>query len=421
MQLTEQHIIKRDDPRFIALDAASFASKNLYNAALYEIRQSFFANGTRLRYAQMDKRMQSQEAYKALPAKVSQQVLKQLDDAWAAFFEACKAYKETPAKFTGRPRLPKYKDKVKGRNFLVYTKQAVSRRGLNRGLIQPSMLPIEVQTKQKDISQVRIVPRKGFYVVEVVYEKEVKQAAVNPAYYAGIDMGVNTLVALTSNKPKFQSVIINGRPVKSINQWYNKRKADLQKCLGRTGTTKRMERLTNKRNRRIDQYMHTASKRIVALLVKEGIGTLVIGKNDGWKQEATMGKRNNQNFCSIPHARLIAMLTYKAELVGIHVVVTEESYTSKASLLDLDPLPVRTKSGEQHTLSGKRIKRGLYRASDGRVLNADINGAGNTIRKVAPDAFGSKGVEDGKGVLASLVVHPVRFVIAPSRTQQGKS
>ncbi|MBV8822704.1 MAG: hypothetical protein JO123_07940, partial [Ktedonobacteraceae bacterium] len=114
-------------------------------------------------------------------------------------------------------------------------------------------------------------------------------------------------------------------------------------------------------------------------------------------------------------------LTYKAELVGIRVVVTEESYTSKASLLDLDPLPVRTKSGEQHTFSGKRVKRGLYRAADGRVLNADINGAGNTMRKVAPDAFGSKGVEDGKGMLASLVVHPVRFVIAPSRTHKGKS
>jgi len=169
--------------------------------------------------------------------------------------------------------------------------------------------------------------------------------------------------------------------------------------------------------------MHTASKRIIDVLVKEGIGTLVIGKNDGWKQEANLGKRTNQHFVQIPHARLIAMLTYKAELVGITVKVTEESYTSKASLLDLDPLPVRdpNKGKEQHTFSGKRVKRGLYRASDGRLMNADINGAGNTIRKVAPDAFGSKGVEDGKTVLASLVVHPVRFVIAPSRTQKGKS
>jgi IS605 OrfB family transposase len=273
------------------------------------------------------------------------------------------------------------------------------------------MLPIEVQTKHKDIDQVRIIPRKGFYVVEVVYGKEVKQADVNPAYYAGIDIGMNNLVALTSNKPGFQSVVVNGRPVKSVNQFYNKRKAALQHKLGHTGTTQRMERMTNTRNRRIGHYMHTASKRIIDLLVKEGIGVLCIGKNDGWKQEANMGKRTNQNFVQIPHARFIAMLTYKAELVGIRVEITEESYTSKASLFDLDPLPVRKSGEEKHTFSGKRVKRGLYRASNGRSINADINGAGNIIRKVAPDAFGQRAVEDGKGVLASLVVHPVRIVV----------
>jgi len=270
-----------------------------------------------------------------------------------------------------------------------------------------------VQTKQKDVDQVRIVPRSGFYVVEVVYGKEVKQAEVNPAFYAGIDIGMSNLVALTSNKPHFKSILVNGRPVKSVNQFYNKRKADLQSKLGHTGTTKRMERMTNKRNRRIEQYMHTASKKIIDLLVKEGIGVLCIGKNDAWKQEANMGKRTNQNFVQIPHARFIAMLTYKAELVGIRVEITEESYTSKASLLDLDPLPKweKGKSNEKHTFSGKRVKRGLYHTSSGRYVNADINGAGNTIRKVAPDAFGSEGVEDGKAVLASLVVHPVRIVV----------
>jgi transposase len=135
-----------------------------------------------------------------------------------------------------------------------------------------------------------------------------------------------------------------------------------------------------------------------------------------------MGKRNNQNFVQIPHARFISMLTYKAELVGITVKVTEESYTSKASLLDLDPLPVWKPNDEtKHTFSGKRVERGLYQASNGRYINADTNGAGNTMRKVAPDAFGSEGVEDGKAVLTSLVVHPVRLVIPPSRTQKGKS
>ncbi len=407
MQLVEQHVIGRHDPRYAIIDEAAFKSKNLYNAALYEMRQAFLHQGVYLPYEEMDKRMQPHEAYKALPAKVAQQVLRQLADAWKAFREAKAAYEEDPSTFTGRPHLPKYKHKSEGRNMLVYTIQAISRgeKGLKRGIIKPSMLPIIVKTQQKDIHQVRIVPRKGFYVIEVVYEQAVKHSSVNPAYYAGIDIGMNNLVALTSNKPAFQAVVVNGRPVKSVNQFYNKRGAELQKKLGQTGTTKRLERMTNKRNRRIDHYLHTASKQVIDLLVKEEIGVLVIGKNDGWKQETNMGKRNNQNFVQVPHARFISMLMYKAELVGITVKITEESYTSKASFLDRDPLPVRSKGDEtKYTFSGKRIKRGLYRASDGRYINADINGAGNIIRKVAPDAFGSEGVEE-------FVVPPVRITL----------
>jgi putative transposase len=422
VKLVEQHIISKHDPRYAAIDAAAFASKNLYNAALYLVRQTFIFEHRYLNYHEVQKRMQSHEAYKALPAKVSQQILMVLDRNWISFFEALKAYEQDPSKFLGRPALPKYKDKSEGRNILVYTIQAISKKGLKRGLVEPSMLPISVQTKQRDIDQVRIIPRKGYYVVEVVYEQAMKQAPVNPAYYAGIDIGMNNLVALTSNKPGFQSVVVNGRPVKSTNQFYNKRKAELQQKLGHTGTTKRMECITNKRNRRIDQYMHTASKRIIDVLVKEGIGVLCIGKNDAWKQNSEMSKRTNQNFVNIPHARFIAMLTYKAELIGIRVKVTEESYTSKASLLDLDPLPVRKNGDEKHTFSGKRVKRGLYRASNGRSINADINGAGNIIRKVAPDAFSeARAVEDGKEVLASLVVHPVRIVVPLTKLKDKRS
>jgi len=243
-------------------------------------------------------------------------------------------------------------------------------------------------------------------VVEVIYTKEPIQANVNPAYYAGIDIGINNLATVASNAPGWKPVIVNGRPVKSINQFYNKRRAELQKKLSKTGSTKRMERMTNKRNRRIDHYLHTASRYIIDLLVQEGIGVLVIGKSDGWKNEIEMGKRNNQNFVQIPHARFISMLTYKAELVGICVQITEESYTSKASFLDRDPLPVRKPNDDtKHTFSGKRVERGLYRASNGRYINADMNGAGNIIRKVAPDAFGSEGVED-------FAVHPVRITLA---------
>ncbi len=427
MQLVEKHIIERSDPRYKAIDAASFASKNLYNATLYIVRQVWISKGEYLNYNTMDKMMQKHEAYRELPTKVAQEVVKQVHEAWISFFEACKEYREHPEKFTGRPRLPKYKDKANGRNLLQYNMQAVSRgkRTLDRGIIKPSQLGIIVKTRQSpsSINEVRVVPKKGHYVVEVVYTKGEKQIESKKEYIAGIDLGVNNLMALTSNKPGMQPVVVNGRLVKSTNQFYNKRRAELQKALGHTGSTRRMERLTTRRNRRIEHYMHTASKRVIDLLVKENIKTLIIGKNDGWKQETNMGKRNNQNFVQIPHAKLISMLKYKAELVGIKVKLTEESYTSQASFLDGDLMPVYDpKRKDKPEFSGKRIKRGLYRAKDGRLINADINGAGNTIRKVAPKAFESRVVEDGKARFShALVVHPVRLVIVPSRTQKGKS
>src|SRR5262249_29775342 len=152
---------------------------------------------------------------------------------------------------------------------------------------------------------------------------------------------------------------------------------------GEAYTSRRLGRLTTRRTRRVDHYLHTASRRLLDLLVAGGIGPLCIGKNPFWKQEASLGKRNNQNFVSVPHARFISILAYKAELVGIRVQITEESYTSKASFLDADPLPAFS-SAEALTFSGRRVKRGLYRAADGRHINADANGAYNIIRKVAP-------------------------------------
>jgi len=265
------------------------------------------------------------------------------------------------------------------------------------------MLGITVPTRQQNVQQVRIIPRIGFYVVEVIYQREPAPAAVNPALHAGVDIGLNNLAVLTSDQPGFVPRAVNGRPVKSINQFYNKRRAELQSWLGDGGTSRRLERITTRRTRRIDWYLHTASRRIIDLLVAEGIGTLCIGKNPLWKQNANMGRRNNQNFVAVPHARFIEMLAYKAQLVGIHVLITEESYTSKASFLDGDPLPIFDPTQPAPTFSGRRVKRGLYRAADGRHINADANGSYNTIRKVAPDAFaqGSRG----------CVVHPIRLAV----------
>jgi putative transposase len=244
-------------------------------------------------------------------------------------------------------------------------------------------------------------------VVEVVYECVTTQADVDPTLHASVDIGLNHLAVLTSDKPGFVPRLVNGRPVKSINQFYNKRRAELQSKLRQRGqayTSQRLEYLTTKRTRRIDHYLHTASRRLIDLLVTEGIGMLVIGQNPLCKQHASLGKRNNQNFVSVPHARFVALLTYKAELVDIQARITEESHISKASFLDADPLPVYDPQRQQPLVfSGKRIKRGLYRAADGRLINADVNGSYNMLRKVAPDAFG----QGSRG----CVVHPIRLAV----------
>ena len=411
MQLTEQHVITRTDPRYDVIDAAAFASKNLYNAALYEIRQAYIHEGRYLSYNAMDKRMKGHEAYKVLPAKVSQQILMLLHNNWTSFFEARETYEEDPSKFTGRPCLPKYKHKTEGRNTLVYTVQALSKPGMRDGLIRLSGLPITIETEHTVVDQVRIVPRHGYYVVEIVYTKEPVQANVDPSFCVAIDLGVTNLAAIASNREGFVPRLVNGRTLKAWNQWYNKRMKELKKQLpkeDRERVTRQMEQITTTRNRRIHHYLHTTSKRIIDFLVEEGIGTIIIGKNPLWKQECGMGKRNNQNFVSIPHARFIQMLTYKATLAGIQVEVREESYTSQASFLDLDPIPnYKPNDEEEHSFSGKRIGRRnrLYRTKDGRKICADVNGAYNILRKSRPDAFSK-----AKGV-AGYVVHPVRLAV----------
>jgi putative transposase len=415
MQLVEQHIIDKNDKRFQIIDLAAFASKNLYNAANYTLRQEFIRTGRYITYPQLAKLLKNSEPYSALPAKVAQQVLINLDKNWQSFFASIEEWKENKEKFQGKPSLPSYKEKQKGRHILVYTTQALSRKKLRESIIKPSFLDIEVKTTKKNLKQVRIVHRKTHYVVEVIYEKEEKPAKVNPDYIAGVDIGLNNLAAVASNKPGFVPVVVNGRPLKSINQYYNKKRASLQSQLGQVEravalvegvvSTHRTERLkatslkisilTDKRNRKVKHELHVASRKIIDSLVLEEIGTLVVGKNPQWKQEINIGKRNNQNFVSIPHAQFVSMLTYKAQLVGIQVCVTEESYTSKCSFLDLEPIQ------KKEVYLGKRIQRGLFQSKEGKFINADVNGAYNIIRKVAPNAF-RNGVE-------GVVVHPLRI------------
>jgi putative transposase len=306
MRLVEQHLIRKTDPRFAAIDHDAFASKNLYNQANYQIRQAFIFEGKYLPYAEIFHQLKHHEAYCALPRKVSNSILIQLDNNWKSFFKANEAYKADPSKFLGRPKLPKYKNKERGRNILIYDMQALSKRALKQGIIAPSGLGIEIKTKQtlETVDQVRIVPCLDGYVVEVVYRQAEEQAPVDPKLIAALDLGVNTLVAVTSTKQGFQPLLINGRPLKSLNQHYNMQRSHQQSHLSKQNrfTSRQLDRITTKRTRRVNHYLHTASRRIIDRLVEEGIGTVVVGKNLLWKQEIEMGKRNNQAF-GAPHQR----------------------------------------------------------------------------------------------------------------------
>jgi putative transposase len=403
MQLVEQHVISTSDPRFQGIDEMAFASKNLWNLANYSVRQAFIFEHTYLNNTAVYHLVKSSDAYQALPRKVSNQVLIQLDKAWTAFFEAMEAYREHPEQFPGRPKLPKYKHKTLGRNLLVFELGAIWKAHLAQREIAVSQLGWLVETKQnpKRLKQVRIVPKADHYVVEVIYQAEAKPAPVDKDLFVALDPGVSVLAALTSNKPGFCPRLVPGGPLKATNQLYNKLREHEQKRLAKGKekrfTSHRLDRITTKRNRRVMHYLHTASRRIIDLLGEEGIGTLIIGKNPFWKQGVELGRKHNQEFVHIPHARFIELLTYKAELVGITVLLTEESYTSRASFLDRDVLPTYdpnqgAEQEEKPRFSGRRDGR-WYRVKGRAPIHSDVNGSYNIGRKVFPTAFDGRGIE----------------------------
>lgn len=375
MNRIERHIVITDKN----LDNLCFLSKNLYNYCNYLIRQEFINNHKMLSEYDLTTKLakEKQVDYIALPAQSSQQIIKLLFKNWKSFFKVCKV----KDKLNGRPKMPKYKDKTKGRNIVVFTSQQCK---LKNGFIHfPKRANIApLKTKVDNIRQVRIVPQCSCFVIEVVYDKKKQAAKLNSDAYLSIDLGLNNLV--TSYDPlNNKSFIVNGRPLKSINQYYNKKKAFLMSCIGDKGTSNRIRRMALKRNCKIDDYMHKASRFVINYCLKNHIANIVIGNNKDWKQKCNMGKRNNQNFVSIPFEKIISMIQYKAEEHGMNVIITEESYTSK-----IDHFAGEEMCKHEKYL-GKRVKRGLFISSTGRIINADENGAIGILLKlkVADEKF----------------------------------
>ena len=394
MQLVEQHIVKKTSPFYKELSNALWRSKNLYNSTTYAVRQYYFQNRKYLSYYQVQNLFQTshQPDYEALPRKVSQQTMRMVDQNFRSFFASIKSSK------VKNPKLPHYLKKD-GKFLLTYTSQAVSAKELkNKGVVVPSGLNVAIPTKVKfeELNQVRVVPRLDYIVVEVVYTVNEKPLKADNGRYAAIDLGIDNLATLASNIDGLQPLIISGKKVKSTNHYYNKHLAKAKSLLEKRNkgqkSSKRTRKLTLKRNNKIKDYLHKASKSIVNQLVSNDITTLVVGKNDGWKQDTNLGRKNNQNFVQIPFNLFVSMLVYKCKLQGITVLQQEESYTSKCSFLDGESIC------KHKSYVGSRIHRGLFKTASGLLINADVNGSLNILRKCKPKAF-ADGVQ-------GVVVHP---------------
>lgn len=391
MNRVEKHIIKRNNKYYKMLDEYCFKSKNLYNYANYIIRQEFINNGNWIRYNELDKIVKNKENdfdYRNMPLGSSaQQCLKILDKNWKSFFASIKDYKNNPSKYLGRPKLPKYKPK-NGRNILILTNQNCK---IKNGYITfpKKFKGLLIKTKiRTGLQQVRIIPKDKHLVIEIVYKTEDVESLIDNGRYVGIDLGLDNFATITNNCGLIP-LVINGKGLKSINQYYNKQIShykSIAKRVNKLDYTNKMRKLTFKRNNKVDDFVHKASRFLVDYCRSNDVNTIVIGNNKNWKQNSKMSKKVNQNFISIPYYNFIQKVQYKAEEFGIKVIVTEESYTSGTSFLD-NELPIKGNYNKN-----RRKYRGLFISNNGTKINADVNGSYQIIKKVFPKAF-ADGIE----------------------------
>jgi putative transposase len=351
-----------------------------------------------MKYAELSKALNKTEAFKDIGSNSAQMTLRLLDKMWKSFFVSLRDYSKNPEKYLGKPKLPNYKKKD-GRSIFILTNMQTH---IYDEYLYFAFKPLKClnnlfKTNVKDkLLQVRVIPKGNSYVLEIVYETN----AIEPKEFnnkiVGIDLGVDNLATCVNNvgvKP----IVINGRIVKSINEYYNKKRAKLQSSLMKRHSkhwSNKLDKLQLKRDRKLEYYLHCASKSIINYCEGLDIDTIVIGLNKTWKQECKLVKKANQNFVSIPYDKLINMIKYKAENIGITVIVNEESYTSGCSFLDLEE-PIKANYNKS-----RRIVRGLFKSNDETLINSDVNGGYNIIVKVFPKAF----VDGIKGVH----FHPVR-------------
>ena len=392
MYLTVKQQIKRlSKEDYNSVKELCHVAKNLTNEAIYNIRQYYFTEGAFLKYEKNYALLKSSPNYKALNSNMAQQILKEVDGSFRSFFSLLKLAKQGRYDFKDC-KLPHYLPKD------GYTTLIIGFVRLNGNkLILPfsnsfkkTHKPVEIVIPpillDKEVKEIRIIPKANarFFEIQYIYKAECIQRNLNKNRALALDLGINNLVTAVSSDGS--SFIIDGRRLKSINQWFNKKNARLQSIKDKQGlgkkTTDRQKAIARDRNNKVNDYMNKTARKVIDYCITNDIGTLVVGYNETFQRSSHIGKRNNQNFVNIPYGKLRAKLEYLCELNGIIFVKQEESYTSKASFWDMDTLPVYDGDNpKEYQFSGKRIHRGLYKTASGKLFNADVNGALNIMRK----------------------------------------
>ena len=383
-----KHLSKND---YNSIKYLCHIAKNLTNEAIYNIRQYYFKEGKYLSYHQNYSLLKSSPNYKTLNSNMAEQILREVDGSFKSFFGLLKLAKKGEYSFKDC-KLPYYLPKdgyttlIIGFVRLNGNKLVLPYSNSFRKDYEPVEITIPPILVDRKIKEIRIIPKSKarFFEIQYIYEAECIQRNLNPNNALALDLGVNNLVTAVSNSGK--SFIIDGKRLKSINQWFNKKNARLQSIKDKQHfskvTTNRQKIIARDRNNKVNDYMNKAARIIINYCIENDIGTLVVGYNETFQREARLGKNNNQNFVNIPFGRLLKKFEYLCELNGIVFVKQEESYTSKSSFWDKDEIPkYNADTPTKYNFSGMRIQRGLYKTASGYIFNADVNGALNIMRK----------------------------------------
>ena len=392
MHLTVKQQVKRlskEDYRTIR--ELCHIAKNLANEAIYNVRQYYFSEGEFLKYEKNYTLLKNSPNYKALNSNMAQQILKEVDGSFKSFFSLLKLAKQGKYAFKDC-RLPRYLPKdgyttlvigfvrLKGNKLILPFSNSFKKTHKAVEITIPPML------LDKKVKEIRIIPKAKarFFEIQYIYEAECVQRNLNTNNALALDLGINNLVTAVSSNGK--SFIIDGKKLKSINQWFNKENARLQSVKDKQHygkkSTSRQKAIARNRNNKVNDYMNKAARKVINYCIANDMGTLVVGYNETFQRGGHIGKRNNQNFVNIPYGQLRSKLEYLCKMNGIIFVKQEESYTSKSSFWDRDDIPVyNADNPREYQFSGKRIHRGQYKTASGKIINADVNGALNIMRK----------------------------------------